>query len=373
MDIQTIKDEAVMNVQKHLHNLNSINLNQKELASTCTEGFFKRPYSAHGFKIKAKENQIFTKTLYPKNKEDEKVIAFKEKVKVYDKTLSLFNNDIPIKKENLNKNKSKKRKVNNSMHYMLPTKKKEVKNKKIINNNDNSFEDIDNNENVPINDNFQNIKKMLTGDKMNTFIANINKKNNITKFYHGGKKPYRPNTATMLPYNNKRYLEDNKKNNSEYRLFNKKEITPNPNNKFNFFSQSFTKEPIYGKIFNPPKIENNINVNLSYTPSSKWNGRFRIKKYTFTMKENPNDVYNYDYKYDDLNSDSDNELPSTVFKSRKMPKYKKVEIEIRDKKTGKIIGGKEDKIFGGNIRRDNERYDKIINHPFLIKDDAVNF
>ena len=176
LDIQTIKDEALINIETHLQNLNSINLNKKELSSTCPEGFFKRPYSAHGYKIKAKGNQIFTKTVIQKNKENEKVIAFKEKVKVYDKTLSLYNNDIPIKIDDLNNNKNKKRKVNNSMHYMLPVKKKEIKNKKIISNNDNSFEDIDNNENNPIKDNLENIKKMLTGNRMNIFIENINKK-----------------------------------------------------------------------------------------------------------------------------------------------------------------------------------------------------
>ena len=164
--------------------------------------------------------------------------------------------------------------------------------------------------------------------------------------------------------------DNNLEKNKRYKLFNPKEIISNPNNKFNFFSQTFTKQPIYGKYYVPPKEENEINENLSYIATNKWNGRYKLKKYTHEEKENPNDVYNYDFKYDDLNPDSDNELPSTNFKARTVPRYKKVNIEYKDYKTGKIKGRK-NQVENNKLEefQDNGALDKNIYHPFLINDD----
>ena len=202
------------------------------------------------------------------------------------------------------------------------------------------------------------------------------------KFYHGGKIYNRPKSLYQRINikklkNNNNIIHNNSDNNLEkkekYKLFNPKEIISNPNNKFNFFSQTFTKQPIYGKYYEPPNIESSINNNLSYIETNQWNGRYKIKKFINEEKENPNDVYNYDYKYDDLNSDSDNELPSTNFKARTMPKYNKINIEYKDKKTGKIIGGKNKyKMDYENEKyQDNGRFDKNIYHPFLIDENAL--
>ena len=233
------------------------------------------------------------------------------------------------------------------------------------------------------------LKNILNKENIGTFMNNFLIKHNFTtkkeetklssnyynipdiKYYHGGKKNYKAK---------KDYISENKQNNSDndllrhrndkkYKLFNPKEIISNPNNKFNFFNQTFTKEPIYGKFFESPEIEKSINNNISTIPSNKWNPGYKIKKFINEEKENPNDVYNYDYKYDDLNSDSDNELPNTDFKAKNMPNFKKIKYDYKDYKTGKLIKEKDD----NKIKNNNDNYmDKNITHPFLIDDDYVN-
>ena len=56
-----------------------------------------------------------------------------------------------------------------------------------------------------------------------------------------------------------------------------------------------------------------------------------------------------------------------------MPKYNKINIEYKDKKTGKIIGGKNKyKMDYENEKyQDNGRFDKNIYHPFLIDENAL--
>ena len=453
-----IKDDAMNFVDKHIQNLSltvndnklknnknnknksfkTINKNNKNSTNNnfnfnfdLNDTLLKRPYTAHGYKAKSKTKRQI-KTSRPIN-EEEKIMAFKEKVLVHDKVLSLFNNNLFQKNLKDEFTQTKKPKKSNSKHYMMPKKKdmikqNKIKKKEIIYYNDKPEEDPDEikpneeDENKIKNKNSNAIKlmtsskkyfsksnqalndidKILTKKNMDTFINNFMCKNNINldleeektktnyennqypyvdiskiKYYHGGKTYFRPkSTNRQNPVNN----NANKLNNSDINLksynnrhiFNPNEIISNPNNKFNFFSQTFTKQPIYGKYYNPPEVEDTFNNNLSYIESNKWNGRYKLKKYTYEEKENPNDVYNYDYKYDDLNDDSDNELPSTNFKARTLPKYKKIDIEYKDNKTGKIVSEKNDNKIDNKLFQDNGDFDKAIYHPFLIDDDTVN-
>ena len=453
-----IKDDAMNFVDKHIHNLSltvndnklknnknnknksfkTINKNNKNSTNNnfnfnfdLNDTLLKRPYTAHGYKAKSKTKRQI-KTSRPIN-EEEKIMAFKEKVLVHDKVLSLFNNNLFQKNLKDEFTQTKKPKKSNSKHYMMPKKKdmikqNKIKKKEIIYYNDKPEEDPDeikpneedenniknkNNNAIKLmtsskkyfsksNQALNDIDKILTKKNMDTFINNFMCKNNINldleeektktnyennqypyvdiskiKYYHGGKTYFRPkSTNRQNPVNN----NSNKLNNSDINLksynnrhiFNPNEIISNPNNKFNFFSQTFTKQPIYGKYYNPPEVEDTFNNNLSYIESNKWNGRYKLKKYTYEEKENPNDVYNYDYKYDDLNDDSDNELPSTNFKARALPKYKKIDIEYKDNKTGKIVSEKNDNNIDNKLFQDNGDFDKAIYHPFLIDDDTVN-
>ena len=417
-----------MNNNKNMNNNNFNAINQEE------EIILKRPYTAHGYKVKSKTKRL-TKTVRNKNEnkiEEEKIMAFKEKVFVHDKILSLYNNflirdnDKEDEKKKLFSKTHKPR--SNTKHYMMPKQKdiikqNKMKKKEIIYYNDKPEEDPDEikleekEENEIKNKNAKTIKlirssnkifnksqqalsdlkDILTKENIDTFMENFalkNKNNNIKreeesknyenvyyspdksiiKYYHGGRIYIRPKSMyekNKIIHNNS---DDNlmKMNNKKYKILNPNEIIENPKNNFNFFSQTFTKQPIYGKYYCPPQVEDSINNNLSYIESNKWNGRYKIKKYIYEEKENPNDVYNYDYKYDDLNDDSDNELPSTNFKARKIPKYKKVNVEYKDYKTGKIKGGKIKNQNENNEFQDNGNYNKNIFHPFLINDDAVN-
>ena len=446
-----IKDDAMNFVDKHIKNL-SLTFNDNKLKNNKNKSFktinknnknstnnnfdlndtlLKRPYTAHGYKAKSKTKRQI-KTSRPIN-EEEKIMAFKEKVLVHDKILSLFNNNLFQKNLKDEFTQTKKPKKSNSKHYMMPKKKdiikqNKMKKKEIIYYNDKPEEDPDeikpneedenniknkNNNAIKLmtsskkyftksNQALNDIDKILTKKNMDTFINNFMCKNNLNldleeekaktyyqnnqypyvdiskiKYYHGGKTYYRPKSANRQnPQNNNRNKLNNSdinlKNHNYKHIFNPNEIISNPNNKFNFFSQTFTKQPIYGKYYNPPEVEDSFNNNISYIESNKWNGRYILKKYTYEEKENPNDVFNYDYKYDDLNDDSDNELPSTNFKARTLPKYKKIDIEYKDNKTGKIVGGKNDNKIDNKLFQDNGDFDKAIYHPFLIDDDTVN-
>ena len=442
-----IKNEKNNKKTKNIKNPNNNNDNNNfDNINLENDTILKRPYTAHGYKIKSKTKRLpkinKNKNIYD---EEEKIIAFKEKVLVHDKILSLYNNFL-IKKDNNDNNKFSKthkprissafnltnNKNYSSKHYMKPREKdiKKTKKKVIIYYNDKPEEDLEEikykkEENEIKNKNdkvikliresnkyygkskqvLSDLKDVLTKENMDTFMNNFLLKNNFDiqgedskinnkyyqyssiektkmKFYHGGKIYNRPKSLYQRINikklkNNNNIIHNNSDNNLEkkekYKLFNPKEIISNPNNKFNFFSQTFTKQPIYGKYYEPPNIESSINNNLSYIETNQWNGRYKIKKFINEEKENPNDVYNYDYKYDDLNSDSDNELPSTNFKARTMPKYNKINIEYKDKKTGKIIGGKNKyKMDYENEKyQDNGRLDKNIYHPFLIDENAL--
>ena len=83
--------------------------------------------------------------------------------------------------------------------------------------------------------------------------SKLNNNHNIPyiQYYHGGKKIYRPKSS-YDKYNKQNNSDSNllrHKSDKRYKLFNPKEVISNPNNKFNFFNQSFTKEPIYGKYY----------------------------------------------------------------------------------------------------------------------------
>ena len=121
-------------------------------------------------------------------------------------------------------------------------------------------------------------------------------------------------------------------------------------------------------IMNLLKQKNPLIITI---PSNQFNPRYKLKNFVKEEKENPNDVYNYDYKYDDLNSDSDYELPNTDFKAKTAPKFKKIKFDYRNNKTGKLIKQKDE---NKEILKDNdENYlDKKIYHPFLINEDIVN-
>ena len=455
-----IKDYAMNDVFKHIHDLSLTfmkpNINKKENNYSKTflknknvkkkeikdnkkndainindnliiqnETILKRPYTAHGYKISSKsKTKKLIKTIKSKH-EEEKIIAFKERVYVHDKILSLFNN-FNLKddsEENIKLNKTVKPRVKsalsktNTKHYLIPKQKDILKQKnmkqKEIEYYEDKYEDDsaeikkdekEENEKRDKNDkalylinssnkrygksqqSISEIKHMLNRDNKNRFLNNFLIKHNFNtkkeelkvnynipdiKYYYGGKKIYKPKFSNS---NNKRMNNSDTNilkhyDDKRYKLFNPKEIIVNPNNKFNFFHQTFTKEPKYGKFFESPDIEKNINNDLDIIPSNKWNPRYKITKFINEEKENPNDVYNYDYKYDDLNSDSDNELPNTDFKAKTMPKFKKIKYDYKDYKTGKLIKEKDD----NKITNNNDNYmDKNITHPFLIDDDYVN-
>ena len=455
-----IKDDAMNEVDKHIHNLsltflkpriiqkennlsktklkikkdnkrksdsqiknkNTINKEMK-LIFTGNETINKRPYTAHGYKVKSKTKKL-PKIIKKNNQEEEKIKAFKEQVYVHDKILSLFNNykyDEITNKTQLSKTTKPKR-INSALtkdtfhHYMMPKKKDILKlqkiNKKEIEYNNDKYEDDpeeikkdEKEENLIKNKNdkaiylikssnkiynksqqsIKDIKNILNKNNIDTFMNNFLIKHNFTtkkeesksnsyydipiiKYYHGGKKNIYANEKKQNKSDND--LLKNKRD-KRYKLFNPKEIVPNPNNKFNFFNQTFTKEPIYGKYYEPPEIEKSINNNISTIPSNQFNPRYKLKNFVKEEKENPNDVYNYDYKYDDLNSDSDYELPNTDFKAKTAPKFKKIKFDYRNNKTGKLIKQKDE---NKEILKDNdENYlDKKIYHPFLINEDIVN-
>ena len=424
-----IKKENKKNIDNKIKNIkNDIknNLNNLLIENDIIN---KRPYTAHGYKVKSKTKRL--PKIIRNNQEEEKIIAFKEKVYVHDKLLSLYNN-LNLIEKNEEKNQlsktQKPKRINSALtkntfhHYMMPKKKDILKMQKIkkrqVEYYNDKYEDdseeikLDEKEQIKIKDKndkaialiksshkiygksqktISDIKHILNKNNIDTFMNNFLIKHNFTtkkeesklnynhkiptvKYYHGGKKFYRPKSA---------YLKENKQNNSDnnllrnksdkrYKLFNPKEVISNPNNKFNFFNQSFTKETIYGKYYQPPEIEKTINNNLTDIPSSKWNPRYKIKKYIKEEKENPNDVFNYDYKYDDLNSDSDNELPNTDFKARTMPKFNKVKYDYKNYKTGKLIKEKNNEKNKDIMDNEQNYIDKNISHPFLIDDDNVN-
>ena len=454
-----IKDNAMNDVFKHIHDLSltfmkpkinkkennysktflkNKNVKKKEIKDNKkndtininnnliipNETILKRPYTAHGYKIRSKsKTKKLTKTIKSKH-EEEKIMAFKERVYVHDKILSLFNN-FNLKddsEENFKLNKTVKPRVKsalsktNQKHYLMPKQKDILKQKykkqKEIEYYEDKYEDDsaeikkdenEENEKREKNDkalylinssnkrygksqqSISEIKHMLNRDNKNLFLNNFLIKHNFNtkkeelkvnynipdiKYYYGGKKLYRPKLSDI---NNKRMNNSDTnilkhRDDKKYKLFNPKDIVVNPNNKFNFFHQTFTKEPKYGKFFEAPEIEKNINNDLDIIPSNKWNPRYKIKKFINEEKENPNDVYNYDYKYDDLNSDSDNELPNTDFKANQVPKFKKVNYDYKNYKTGKLIKIKKDDKLSNN----GDYMDKKIVHPFLINDDIVN-
>ena len=336
-----IKDDSMNEVRKHIHNLSTTfmkpHFNNKEINFSKTflkskkeakkkikeikankndeiininniiiqnenEIIKKRPYTAHGYKVRSKsKTKKLTKTIKP-HQEEEKIIAFKEKVYVHDKILSLFNNfNIINKNEENNKlSKTQKPRIKNALtkksdnHYMMPKQKDILKQKNIkkkeIQYFDDKYEedpeeikmdekeqnDIRNKNNKAIylikkshkvygksQQSLSDIKHILNKNNMNTFINNFlikhnfdikkeeNKLNNNydipnIKFYHGGKEFYRPKAPIII---NKLNNSDGNilkyKNDKRYKLFNPKEIISNPNNKFNFFNQTFTKEPIF--------------------------------------------------------------------------------------------------------------------------------
>ena len=407
---------------KNIKKSDSININNNLIIPN--ETILKRPYTAHGYKIRSKsKSKKLSKTIKSRH-EEEKIMAFKEKVYVHDKILSLFNN-FNLKEDSEEKtklNKTVKPRVKsaiakeNSKHYLMPKQKDILKQKNIKKKEIECYEDKyeddsaeikkdqkEENETRNKNDkalylikssnklygksqqSIYEIKHMLNRDNKRLFLNNFLIKHNFDtkkeeikvnynipdiKYYYGGKKLYRPKPS---------YNDKSKMNNTDtdilkhskdkrYKLFNPRDIIVNPNNKFIFFHQTFTKEPKYGKFFESPEIEKNINNDLDMIPSDKWNPRFKIKKFINEERENPNDVYNYDYKYDDLNYDSDNELPNTDFKANKMPEFKKVKYDYKNYKTGKLVNIKKD----DKISNNGDYMDKKIFHPFLINDDIVN-
>ena len=454
-----IKDYAMNEVFKHIHDLSltfmNPNINKKENNYSKTflknknikkkevkdnkkndtinindnliiqnETILKKPYTVHGYKISSKsKTKKLSKTIKSRY-EEEKIMAFKERVYVYDKILSLFNN-FNLKddsEENVKLNKIVKPRVKsalsktNTKHYLMPKRKDILKQKnmkkKEIEYYEDKYEDDsaeikkdqnEENEKKDKNDksiylinssnkrygksqqSISEIKHMLNRNNKNLFLNNFLIKHNFNtkkeefkinynisniKYYYGGKKIYKPKSS--INNNNRMNNSDTNllkhSDDKRYKLFNPKDIIVNPNNKFNFFHQTFTKEPKYGKFFEAPDIENNINNDLDIIPTNKWNPRYKIKTFINEEKENPNDVYIYDYKYDDLNSDSDNELPNTDFKANKVPEFKKVKYDYKNYRTGKLIKNKKDDKLSNN----DDYMDKKIVHPFLINDDIVN-
>ena len=85
-----VKKDNKKKTDKKIKNVINNNFNSMDLLLSGNDAINKRPYTAHGYKVKSKTKRL-PKILKPKQ-EEEKIIAFKEKVYVHDKTLSLFNN-----------------------------------------------------------------------------------------------------------------------------------------------------------------------------------------------------------------------------------------------------------------------------------------
>ena len=177
----------------------------------------------------------------------------------------------------------------------------------------------------------------------------------------------RPNTSSQI--HNKYDLNESKRNilnNDKKNIYkivnkNKNDLISNPNNKFNFFTQKFTKQPIIKKQFIGCESQE-MNNQLNYIPKVGLNG-FLVHSYK-KKKEYTN---KYNFKSVFVNETEDF-IPPIPFKAKPAPKFNK---KINKNKENKKENKKE------NIEEKKEEIQKELNkildeeaemnHPFLAE------
>ena len=133
-------------------------------------------------------------------------------------------------------------------------------------------------------------------------------------------KNKRPKTSSHI--SNKYDLNESKRNilnNDIYRIVNKNknDLISNPNNKFNFFTQKFTKQPIIKKQFIGCESQE-MNNQLNYIPKVGMNG-FLVHSYN-KKKEYTN---KYNFKSVFVNETEDF-IPPIPFKAKPAPNFNKI-------------------------------------------------
>ncbi len=177
------------------------------------------------------------------------------------------------------------------------------------------------------------------------------------------KNKKRPNTSTQI--NNKYDLNESKRNilnndkNNIYKIVNKNknDLISNPNNKFNFFTQKFTKQPIIKKQFIGCDSQN-INNQLNYIPKVGMNG-FLVHSYN-KKKEYTN---KYNFKSVFVNETEDF-IPPVPFKAKPAPKFNKILNKNKENKKENNEEKKEEIQKELNKILDEEAE---MNHPFLAE------
>ena len=177
------------------------------------------------------------------------------------------------------------------------------------------------------------------------------------------KNKKRPNTSSQI--NNKYDLNESKRNilnndkNNIYKIVNKNknDLISNPNNKFNFFTQKFTKQPIIKKQFIGCDSQN-INNQLNYIPKVGMNG-FLVHSYN-KKKEYTN---KYNFKSVFVNETEDF-IPPVPFKAKPAPKFNKILNKNKENKKENNEEKKEEIQKELNKILDEEAE---MNHPFLAE------
>ena len=155
-------------------------------------------------------------------------------------------------------------------------------------------------------------------------------------------------------------IEKINKDKNIYRIINKNknDLISNPNNKFNFFSQTFTKQPIIKKQFIGCESQE-INNNLNYIPKAGMNG-FLVHSY------NKNKEYTNKYNFKSVFvNETEDFIPPIPFKAKKAPNFKKIfekkkyqDLIYKNKKINEI-----NKQLNDILNEENQ-----MNHPFLPKE-----
>ena len=169
--------------------------------------------------------------------------------------------------------------------------------------------------------------------------------------------------SSIEKINKDKIINDKKLENKDkniYRIINKNknDLISNPNNKFNFFSQTFTKQPIIKKQFIGCESQE-INNNLNYIPKAGMNG-FLVHSY------NKNKEYTNKYNFKSVFvNETEDFIPPIPFKAKKAPNFKKIfekkkyqDLIYKNKKINEI-----NKQLNDILNEENQ-----MNHPFLPKE-----
>jgi hypothetical protein len=169
--------------------------------------------------------------------------------------------------------------------------------------------------------------------------------------------------SSIEKINKDKIINDKKLENKDkniYRIINKNknDLISNPNNKFNFFSQTFTKQPIIKKQFIGCESQE-INNNLNYIPKAGMNG-FLVHSY------NKNKEYTNKYNFKSVFvNETEDFIPPIPFKAKKAPNFKKIfekkkyqDLIYKNKKINEI-----NKQLNDILNQENQ-----MNHPFLPKE-----